>query len=154
MIKNALYFAYGSNILTSRIEERIGIVKKHSTHLLFGYKLVFNTGYDKRGLFANIIKGTSADFVEGVLYEIESYQLSLLDRYEGYYYKKFFTIFDEVVAVYINEDERSITEGKPSLNYLNLILKGCKEHSLTYTFDILTRYKKDNYKLRKFKIFS
>lgn len=40
------YFAYGSNILTSRLEDRVGDVETIGTHVLKDYKLVFDTGHD------------------------------------------------------------------------------------------------------------
>lgn len=148
------YFAYGSNILSNRLYERIGYAKVIDMHRLAGYKLVFDTGYYSRFNFANIIPGNSTDFVEGILYEVNDKQLQHLDNYEALYKKEFFTVNGATVAVYTNNEGMNTQTGKPQLAYLNLILAGCKEHNLTHTFTLLTAYKRANYKLRGLKIFS
>lgn len=148
------YFAYGSNILSERLYERIGYAKIIGTHRLFGYKLIFDTGYFSKFTFANITPGTPEDFIEGILYEVTDKQLQCLDQYEALYFKEFFTVAGATVAVYINNTILNITVGKPKLAYLNLILAGCKEHNLTHTFAKLTAFKRANYRLRGLKIFS
>lgn len=154
-MKKVYYFAYGSNILQERLEQRVGEVKKISNYRLHGYKLAFDTGCNFAiGTYANIIAGTSEDFIEGVLYEITGKQLKRLDEYEMLYLKQFFDAPDGSIAVvYVNDEPLNKEKGIPQLYYLNIIMQGCANQGLNYTLNLLQNFKKENYKLKSYKKF-
>lgn len=156
MLKNILYFAYGSNLSETRLEFRIGrqgLVKKHSTYRLKGYKLIFNCySFYTNAAFANIIKGTEDDYVDGVLYEINAYQLKELDFYEALYEKYFFDLPDGYLGcVYICTKSHLLIEDLPTLDYLNVIIDGALEQHLYDLYKQLLGYKLDNFKLKSSK---
>ncbi|MBO3767992.1 MAG: gamma-glutamylcyclotransferase [Candidatus Brockarchaeota archaeon] len=135
------YFAYGSNMDTERILER-GVRFSKSFHaVLEGWKLEFNkiSYRNPNEGFANIVP-CKGNFVEGVLYEINSSALSKLDKYEGYpeHYKriKVQVRLDngmQLEAVTYVANPKKIRDGlKPSREYLNHLLKGCDLLSKEY----------------------
>lgn len=148
----AYYFAYGSNMSQSRLEERVGKVKKIQTIRLSHSQLVFNCGYGKNR-FANIVyTDNSADFVEGVLYELSENQLLILDEYEGvelHAYKRVsFKYGDFLVYTYIAcTNYLKDTKRKPLKKYMRHIFKGCYENGFKDTLNYL--HKKG---LKKFKV--
>lgn len=143
-MQNPLYFAYGSNILTKRLQQRVGYVTKHSTLKLQGYKLIFNAP-GSFGSFANIIPN-SQSFVEGVLYDLSQEQQRELDGYEGWprQYKKFYFLTDYGRICYVYAYTGNAPETLPPVHYLNIILRGLKEHNLEHTLKALKKYKKLN----------
>lgn len=150
MIDKIYYFAYGSNIKQERLEFRVGKVKYVSNHILLNYRLVFNCGNRFGDVFANIVK-SNGDKVHGCLYELTPLQLSLLDGYELLYYKEFFMIDNQLCVVYISYPKFILTKNvtPPWLNYINIILEGCVEKKLTYTYNEVLAFKKANYRLKK-----
>lgn len=75
-----IYLAYGSNMLYSRIEKRIGKCKVIGNNFLLNKQLVFDCGGDSN--FANL-KSVNGQKVPVVMYEISTLQLRILDWYEG-----------------------------------------------------------------------
>ncbi|MFA9239463.1 MAG: gamma-glutamylcyclotransferase family protein [Candidatus Paceibacteria bacterium] len=151
------YFAYGSNLDIERLRNRIATfsdpIKEGIPYTLQNYRLVFNAGYMYSGIvFANIVL-SKGEFVEGILYDITPAQLKELDRFEALYEKHFFYLNNNTIAcVYIAENNRSLViEGKPSLEYLNIIIDSCKKLGFTRTYDNLVEFKLSNYKIRKSK---
>ncbi|MBC7091770.1 MAG: gamma-glutamylcyclotransferase [Nitrososphaeria archaeon] len=102
--------------------------------ILEDWKLVFNkiSNHNPSEGFANIVpcKGSS---VEGILYEINSFQINRLDVYEGYpehYYRINFIVKldngQQVKAVtYVANPAKTKDGLKPSKAYLGHLLKGC-----------------------------
>lgn len=149
---NIINFAYGSNMLLSRIEERVGTVKRLGVYKLTDWKLVFNAGF---GAYANIER-SKGSFVEGIMYSLTPYQVLVLDRYENYplcYRKNHFILPDkrEFFAYVANPNYISNPRWKvkPTLTYLNILLDGSYENNLKDTYHALIEYKKNNYKLKK-----
>lgn len=131
-----LYFAYGSNMNQTRIEQRIGEVVRLGKHVIFGYKLAFNCGYeDKR--FCNIIAtGNNDDFVEGVVYELSTAQLRALDRFEGAprWYTRFshkYNKKDLYVYMCINPLYKPYKDTLVADDYLKHIIKGCNQNKIS-----------------------
>lgn len=152
-----LYFAYGSNMLYLRLARRVGTVTHKGTYTLVGYKLDFNCGWWSN-TYANInYTGNKNDTVEGVLYELDPFQESILDQYEGFpknYQKAHFNgrTKRETIFAYVATDYfivKNMKGKKPYLDYLNILLDGCLENNLIDTYNKLVVYKKENYKLRK-----
>ena len=152
-MKKVYYFAYGSNLLSSRLEARLGRGNiQFKPYTLRGYKLVFNTGFSKKGCFANIVVGLPTDSVEGVLYDITPQELKELSTYERFYETYFFDIGRDLACVYISTDEGLMMDkGKPDLYYLNIIIDGCLEKGLHNTYNSLLDYKIANFKLKSLK---
>lgn len=142
-----LYFAYGSNMSLARIERRLGKVKKISTYVLVGWRLVFNCGF--WSTYANIEKGLDTDKVEGVLYELTPRQIYLLDQYEGVpnSYEKFYQIHnDKIIYAYISRDLKIAPE-YPELEYLALCQAGAEENGLQDTYTRFENLKNEIIKL-------
>lgn len=149
------YFAFGSNLLEERLIYRVGVVNKIQNYTLYGWKLVFNVGYPHLSSFANIVRTNNQnDFVEGVLYELNWIQESLLSEYEGLYYKEEFVdkSLKATIFAYVGLQEFTIKPEEtvlPNLYYLNYILDGCVNQKLDYTYKKLAEYKRKNYKLKR-----
>jgi gamma-glutamylcyclotransferase (GGCT)/AIG2-like uncharacterized protein YtfP len=144
-MKKVLYFAYGRNMLADAIYWRVGKTKKTGTLTLTGYKLVFNTG--KSITYANIVKGSDTDKVEGVLYELNDHQIEMLDRYEGYpnnYQKRYFTNENnEIIFAYVSRDSWYETDKLPQRSYVMDLYNGAKENNLEFTRELLKNYLAD-----------
>ncbi len=78
-----LYFAYGSNMLSSRLRARcpsakvIGITLARNHALEFSKKSIDGSGK------ATLIENTDSIHTPGVLFEIEAVEREALDRFEG-----------------------------------------------------------------------
>jgi gamma-glutamylcyclotransferase len=78
------YFAYGSNMLRARIEERLGPVEVLGAAVLAGYAHSFSKlGRDGTGK-GNISQARDGE-VHGVLYRLDAVQLTRLVEIEGGY---------------------------------------------------------------------
>lgn len=147
MMQKLLYFAYGSNMLLDRIEDRCGIVKVIGKYVLQDWKLTFDCGH-KTGAYSNIVEEEGAE-VEGVLYDLTEKQVDAIDRYEGYpynYERRYFKIDDNTIGyVYVSVADWFKVDGKPTLHYLNMMIDGCLQNGLDKTSELLLQYKKDNY---------
>ena len=79
------YLAYGSNLSTSRMKQRIGSWKQAVKGYLADYQLIFNKRPSKGGrfAFANIKAGVEGNDCPCVAYEIKRKCLLKLDRLEG-----------------------------------------------------------------------
>lgn len=131
-MNTVLYFAYGSNILMSRLVKRVGECKYMRSYRLYGYKLAFNAVGFGRVSYANIIPATKYDYVEGILYYLTPEQFKQLDRYEALYERQYFVITgtDYIGCTYIAEAYH-LEEGVPSdRDYVETIMQGCKDFGL------------------------
>lgn len=156
-----LYFAYGSNMLLARIEERLGTVERVGVYKLVGWRLDFSAGW-----FQGVgnLRQSIGSVVEGVLYRLTPDQIRRLDGYEGVprTYQKFYktiqipvegTIFGRkrIMFAYIDRNvETSFWKpGLPALPYLNLIIDGALQNDLVKTYNELVEFKARNFKLKK-----
>lgn len=130
------YFAYGSNMDSSRLISRIGNYGAKYPAVLNGFELVFNKPDGFGGAYANIKKNPNKN-VEGIVYEIDYKQLCKLDVFEGHphhYTRKFFTIEINgqkfLSAVYVaNKTKENL---KPDAWYVRHLLAGQKFLSREY----------------------
>ncbi|ESQ16598.1 MAG TPA: gamma-glutamylcyclotransferase [Chromatiaceae bacterium] len=77
------YLAFGSNLLSLRLQARTGNVRLIGPVDLHGWRLTFHKrGSDGSGK-GDIVPGTRVDRVFGVLYELDERQLAVLDEIEG-----------------------------------------------------------------------
>lgn len=78
------YFAYGSNMLQARIEERLGPCHRVGTAWLTEHMLRFHKdGRDGSGKCDIALTGDTLDRVYGVVFEIRTEQKRRLDVFEG-----------------------------------------------------------------------
>lgn len=153
MNKRVFYFAYGSNMLLERIYNRVGKVKIIGKYSIKNYKLAFNCGYPPARMFANMAVSEGSS-IEGVLYELTESQIANLDRYEVYpfNYQKIYmydNALDAIIFAYVaTPDFKPKRVGKPELEYLNILIQGCKDFKLESTLEFLLNYKLNNYKLK------
>lgn len=79
-----LYFAYGSNMATERLGERISTAKKIATAKLVQHRLTFaKKGFDGSGKCDVEENDDPESRVYGVVYEIPADAKAILDRFEG-----------------------------------------------------------------------
>lgn len=132
------YFAYGSNMLSRRLIERVPSAIVLSTGYIRGYTLRFNKRSKDESGKGNAVKTDNPeDVVYGVLFEIEEAEQSLLNKYEGlskgYNIEnvevitadrsfRAFTYLADVAAV----DDSLI----PYPWYKDLVVEGAKQHFL------------------------
>lgn len=137
-MKQILYFAYGSNLLSSRLRFRIGSANFVQNYRLPDYELVFNCNQ-----YANIIS-SKGSYVDGTLYSITAEQLSILNRYEALYNAHFFEFKDYIVAVYIGKDhvtEYNSIHDLPTREYISIIIEGAAEKGLSTLYNRLVDLK-------------
>ncbi|MCG6872078.1 MAG: gamma-glutamylcyclotransferase [Gammaproteobacteria bacterium] len=83
------YFAYGSNMLRARIEERLGHCEPLGQATLPGHRLAFHKrGADGSAKCDAHFTGRPQHQVIGVLYAVDSGQLERLDEFEGAGYRR------------------------------------------------------------------
>lgn len=133
-----VYFAYGSNMLTQRLQSRcpsaesIGLAHAHGYNVCFKKK----SGNDKSGK-ATLVRGEPIDKIPGVLFQIQRSELERLDKYEGkdkgYYRVDDFPVISEdggsiLSMTYVSE---KLVEGLfPYDWYLALVIAGAIQHKL------------------------
>ena len=131
------YFAYGSNTLQKRIEQRIGYVINMGAISIKGYKLAFNYGNAEQS-YANLVFAPNSR-VTGVLYKITQRQLWLLDGYEGQGNPKYYHRITEQIM--FNEQELTVNlyisfNTRPELFkpvtplYLSFLINGYTENNI------------------------
>jgi gamma-glutamylcyclotransferase (GGCT)/AIG2-like uncharacterized protein YtfP len=144
-----IYFAYGSNMFSYRLEKRIGKVEIIGKGKLYQHKLQFNKKSVDGSLKANaFFTGKQEDSVIGVLFKINPNKKDDLDKLEGLgkgYDQKEVEIESsdsgkQVKAfTYVANPVDSSENDQPYDWYLEFIKQGAEEHSLPeeYKKDIL-----------------
>jgi cation transport regulator ChaC len=125
-----LYFAYGSNMSTQRLQERVPRSIPIGIAILKEYNFTCNKSSRDGSGKGNIIEMAGGK-TWGVLYQIPISQLAFLDRYEGGY------IRIEVLTEFGNRPLRAITYISTNLTdeppfdwYMKYVIDGAKEHDL------------------------
>jgi len=129
--------AYGSNMSSARLVQRIGPPDALRKGYVEGFRLVFNKKAQKaQAAYANI--AFSGDNVKcpGAAYRITSNQLNLLDQYEGVpdHYLRISLPFraidgnNTIVQAYIAHPDQLVEGQEPEPEYLEHIQKGYEEH--------------------------
>lgn len=132
-----LYFAYGSNLNLERMKWRVDNYEKICNYILKDHKLVFNIG--SGCAYANVLPKQGSE-VEGVIYRISAFDLKSLDRCEAVpinYIRSSFDYKGEECFIYLGMLE---TEKYPTAEYLQIIQKGCIDHKLVKTLDLINKY--------------
>ena len=84
----AQYFAFGSNMLSARLQARTESALPRGLARLPGWRLAFHKrGGDGSGK-CDICPGNASDYVLGIVYDIDAGQLPELDRFEGSGYRR------------------------------------------------------------------
>lgn len=82
------YLAFGSNLLSTRLQARTDSAQVLGTTELRGWRLAFHKrGADASGK-GDIVPATASDRVFGVVYRLAEAQLPILDRFEGPGYRR------------------------------------------------------------------
>jgi AIG2-like family len=130
------YFAYGSNILSKRLQERIPNAIPKCTATLRGYTLTF-TKLSRDGSAKANIEMDPNGLVIGVVYGIDRKDFLTLDRVEKGYRRTKVNVqtADGVVLSPCTYACSDLTEGiLPNRNYLNLIIEGAKENAFPVAY--------------------
>jgi gamma-glutamylcyclotransferase (GGCT)/AIG2-like uncharacterized protein YtfP len=132
-IRRVYYFAYGSNMLPTRLIERIEKYHTAFRARLPGYKFMYNKKGVDGTAKANIATDGNAE-VCGVCFEIDAEDLKQLSNYEGGYDQR------QIVVTNENRDEvRAVTYISASVDntlrasteYKGIVLKGAKHWELS-----------------------
>lgn len=126
------YFTYGSNIHPLRLKSRISYSKFIDKYKLKNYILRFNKFGQDQTAKCNIVKtGNPGDFVNGVIYQIKSSDLEILDRIEGLnkgYVHKMLNVKlygkSHQVLTYVAMPEYLNNSIKPYSWYKEMVIKG------------------------------
>lgn len=133
-MERIIYFAYGSNMDLEQMKFRcrggyevLGIGKMQNWKIFIN-----NRGY------ANI-SPQEESIVYGLMFNINSESLRLLDRYEGFPYlytrKQLPTFFaDDILKPLVYIDENNLEIGHPQTGYLERVVESAKRFSFPETY--------------------
>ncbi len=133
------YFAYGSNMSSRRLEERVGSVNFIEICLLHGWRWVMNKPGRRDGTAkANLIKDNGSK-TWGVVFQVTIDQIVTLDSIEEGY--------DRIQQVACNKHGgqeyevevfvstvKPVKDQRPTEEYRSYILEGAREHNLPKEF--------------------
>ena len=132
----ALYFAYGSNLLPSRLENRVGPFETVGIASCSGYSFAFHKiGKDGSGKGDMYLAVQPEAQVFGVVYRLDERQRLLLDGFEGDGY----AVVDIAVQgpsgnlaayTYMAKPNHIDTTLRPFRWYRDLVIHGAKKHVL------------------------
>lgn len=133
-----LYFAYGSNMCTARLRARLPCALPVGSAVLPGWELT----YDKRSVDGSgkcTVRPSGREAVHGVLFEIDSLSVEVLDRIEGAGYERLTVTVAvacaQVEAVsYVARDSWIDVSVAPYDWYVGYVLAGAREHSLPASY--------------------
>jgi gamma-glutamylcyclotransferase len=132
-----LCFAYGSNMCTGRLTQRVPSAKPRFAAKFAKHQLAFHKRSDDGSGKADVVyTGDGHDLVWGVVFELEASQKANLDNAEGLeygYFEKPVTVEtpsgSKVAAVAYYADDAYKDPGlKPYCWYLRFIIDGAKQH--------------------------
>jgi gamma-glutamylcyclotransferase len=132
-----LYFAYGSNMRSARLRERVPSARYFAIGTIKGYKLAFHKRSKKDGSAKAdaLFTDDDTDSVWGVLFQIDPNQKHILDVAEGLHYgydEKMVTVETEAgdvtaIMYYATDIDASL---QPYSWYVWHVLVGAREHVL------------------------
>jgi gamma-glutamylcyclotransferase (GGCT)/AIG2-like uncharacterized protein YtfP len=128
------YFAYGSNLATSVMTERIPSACRPAAARLDGYRLWFPLPSRRWGGHAAGIEVSPGSAVWGVVWRMAERELPILDRYEANYHRidvRPVADGEPIGAVsYVVRPDRRTDQGRPVSAYLAHMVQGAREHRL------------------------
>ncbi len=125
-------FAYGSNMYTKQMRDRVSSAKPLGRAKLLNKRLVCNKRSDDCSGKANLEKA-AGDTVWGVLYEMDSAELNKLDAYEKCYVRISLDVVDDngsFVKAYVYVSSVLTDDARPYDSYKDLMIMGACEHHL------------------------
>ena len=132
-----LYFAYGSNMAATRLQQRIPSALRLGVARLPGYRLAFRVASTKDGSSkCNACPGCETDILFGVLYRIDDDAKPVLDGFEGVgieyrdAWVEVETAQGERVSALIYLGTNIDTELPPYPWYVEHVLRGAQENNL------------------------
>ena len=138
--ENRLYFAYGSNLSLAQIKLRCPDHKPKGTAVLSNHRVVCNKKGDNGVDFYAGIVCSPGDEVLGALYQLTEKDITRLDDSEGckeygrHYIRNEKDFFvrnretGEVINAFTYFVVKPITPKKPTSEYAEKILQGCRDH--------------------------
>ncbi len=128
---------FGSNMDQERLEKRVGDVKVVGTHVLEGWRLVFDLLRENGTGAADIARGGTDDVVIGRVYELTEDQVKKLDKIEVMYRRA--TI--DGLELYLGRGYHRTDHVDPRIDYFNYILKGLKQMDVNkdYIDDVVSK---------------
>jgi gamma-glutamylcyclotransferase (GGCT)/AIG2-like uncharacterized protein YtfP len=127
-----LYFAYGSNLLSGRMRERVPSARREAVAFLDHHRLVCNKRGSDGSAKANLVPA-AGHRVWGVLYRIEGAELPLLDQLESGYARvvvEVRTASGEARLASTYRSDRITEDPVPFDWYRGMILEGAREQGL------------------------
>lgn len=132
------YFAYGSNMLTARLGDRVSSAANPTPYALVAHQLRFHKrSVDGSGKCSLIDTGDPRDVVHGVIFDIEDRQIPDLDLHEGvgHGYRRCIRQLclhgtTHEVLMYVAEAGFTDDALVPYKWYLDLVVAGAEEHGL------------------------
>ena len=136
------YFAYGSNMLTQRLQARVSSAKNPRPLALRGHQLHFHKRSSDCSGKCNIVATSCAgDVVHGVLFEVDDIQMCTLDCFEGvgYGYRRAeITVsldgIEGKASVYVAEKDAIDDALRPYRWYWDLVIAGAEQHRLPHHY--------------------
>jgi len=126
------YFAYGSNMLSSRIISRIASAQYREKAILHGWRVIFNKKSKDGSCKANLVY--SPDIMTwGCLYQINNNDLHILDKFEDGYTRTTVQVqTDDAEIVEATTYISDLTSDNPVAydSYKQMVILGAKEHNL------------------------
>ena len=132
------YFAYGSNLLRSQMERRVGPARETPDAprlaYLAGHQVVFNKfGRNNIDIYANLAPADST--VIGAVYCCDAVAMQKLDGFEQGYERKTVLVTDDAGAqfeavAYFATPEHTVEEAPPTDAYLRRIVEGAREFGI------------------------
>ena len=130
------YFAYGSNMCTNRLRNRVPSCKYYDIGKLNGYTLKFNKrSIDGSSKCNAIPSGNAKDEIIGVVFDLDENEKSLLDEAEGQGYRDTLIQIDTshgTVTAYMYTAMPNFVDDSliPYTWYKDFVLEGAREHNL------------------------
>jgi len=131
-----LYFAYGSNMRRSRLENRVGRVVVRGCSALSEYRHAFAKRGDD-GTAKGTLVAAVGGLVHGVLYDLSGAQLATLARHEGGYRRIDVSVAGAAAITF--EALRLVTGLKPNPEYVEHYMVGMAEHGMPVDYVELIR---------------
>lgn len=156
-----LYFAFGSNMLSSRLQRRCPTASVKGRAIARGYHVAFDKLSEDSSGKANLVAGDSGRSAIGIVYELSPNDVGNLDAFEGSGYRR----QDNFVVTCIDTGERLATSTylarkrvsglRPYDWYLALVLAGLAHHDIDSSYMLpiqMTPFDQDEYALRQSRI--
>jgi len=134
-----LYFAYGSNMCTGRLKQRVPSATFVRISMLKGHAFRFHKRSTDSSAKADAFEtGNTSDVVWGVIFEIDDREKPRLDDAEGLgagYDEKITTVVDERgqehrVLLYISDADHIENSLSPFSWYKRFVVDGARQHAL------------------------